>query len=298
MRYEIYLDSFLLECFVWNLCVLELTDREFGEAAGKFRCCICSAMGAILYAFSCVILPRYRIGFLTAILPMHRIAFFAAGFSTVLMVRFSFGTRGFRNFLKVVEVYLKEAILLGGADLLLERVFRFTLAGRLLVVVLLAYGAGRIRNRKRMDSQPLWVVCVKGDIRIRVSAIVDSGNSLTEPISGKPVCVLDRLTAEKIWEEDELYRVIPFRSVGTGRGVLKAYLLPHLYLEQEGPVKELENIYVAISPQDFGKEDSEIHMLIHPALLADGGKRRKERGKRNDHAYCNAKENPVSVGKE
>jgi hypothetical protein len=121
---------------------------------------------------------------------------------------------------------------------------------------------------------------------MKVNALVDSGNSLVEPISGKPVCVVGKKVYETLWGgETEGFRVIPYHSIGKSRGVLPGYLLPRLEIELEGLERVFENVYIAVSDGEIsGMEDAgaeSVKMIINPGLLTGrpGGcaKRQNER---------------------
>ena len=116
---------------------------------------------------------------------------------------------------------------------------------------------------------------------ITVTALVDSGNSLTEPISGKPVCVVEEKIVRGLWGKSmKGFRAIPFHSVGQNHGILEGYLLPGLSLEMNGVRKELKDVYIAVSREAFlilqGTGDSSIKMIVNPCCFQKtAGKSRK-----------------------
>ena len=81
-----------------------------------------------------------------------------------------------------------------------------------------------VRGRKRKRNNPAIVrLCYRGaEGPLRIHALVDSGNTLTEPISGAPVSVLDARIFYRLWPEGlSGFRVIPYHSVGKKSGILK-----------------------------------------------------------------------------
>lgn len=100
---------------------------------------------------------------------------------------------------------------------------------------------------------------------MRVTALIDSGNSLTEPISGKPVSIIDRGVFCELWEQNAPFRAIPYRSIGKKHGILQGYLLPELKIEMEGIEKRFENVYVAVSEEYAGG----MRMILNPALMQE-----------------------------
>ena len=99
---------------------------------------------------------------------------------------------------------------------------------------------------------------------------MQSLNSLVEPISGKPVSVVEQAIIAGLWKDDALYRVIPYHSVGKKRGILKAYCLPELRIEIGGILKSCEDIYVAVCEECVSSQESEmnpIRMILNPDIL-------------------------------
>lgn len=49
---------------------------------------------------------------------------------------------------------------------------------------------------------------------VRLKGLVDTGNSLTDPLTGQPVCIVEREAVESLMENTQKRRYIGFRSVG------------------------------------------------------------------------------------
>lgn len=64
-------------------------------------------------------------------------------------------------------------------------------------------------------------------VKTEVLALYDSGNSLTEPISGAPVHIIDLMLAEQLLkggqQTEEKIRVIPYHSLGKEAGIMTAF---------------------------------------------------------------------------
>ena len=112
-------------------------------------------------------------------------------------------------------------------------------------------------------------------------ALLDSGNSLREPISGKPVCIVEAGILAKLWEPGETqgFRAIPYHSVGCSKGILRGFLLPTLLVETEEGRIFFTDIYVAAAGEALSKT-GEYQMLLQPELFEAGTKKAKgEEGK-------------------
>lgn len=289
MVYEIYLDSLFVEVLFWNYCVLSLTNAGFYRVSKNWKIFLGAAAGTLGY-----LLPLFL-----PFPPLGRILF-AAG-SCVGALWFTFSVKAFSVFLKVLGNYLKYALLLGGSMLL---ILRLPFAGMrnqklvlsLLILYLMTAAGFRIQRRSSADRAKGTgsAVLIRDGKKICIDALVDSGNSLTEPISGKPVCVLDQNTARVLWGDGAVqtgtslsgeeipFRMIPYRSVGK-KGVMKGYLLPEMRLELGGPAVTFYNIYMAVSPQDLTKEEGKSQVLIHPALVTQN--RQKNQSEKEREAF-------------
>lgn len=275
MIYEIYLDSIFAEILIWDLCVLKLTDGGFGRLAGNRKLLAGGAAGSLGYALS-LFVP----------LPGPGKILFAAGCCAGTLC-FTFPVKSFGNFMRVLEEYLKYGILLGGTMLLLLRLpISFLQANKIWLsaaAVILMTKAGLVLQRRNTSKGFGRAVLIQNHKRISVNAFVDSGNGLTEPISGKPVCVLDKSAAELLWGEQDLFRAVPYRSVGKEKGIMKGYLLSQMNLEWNGPVRIFRDIYVAVSPHELTSEKGKVHILIHPALLT--GEQTKNQAEKERREY-------------
>lgn len=120
---------------------------------------------------------------------------------------------------------------------------------------------------------------VRGERRMTAVALIDSGNSLTEPVSGKPVCVVDERLYDGLWEDGELgYRVIPYHSIGKKHGIMQGYLLPALVIDVDGMKLEFRDVYVAVSRERISGTETgggeTVEIIINPRLLDKSGRGR------------------------
>lgn len=278
MIYELYLDSLFLINFVMNLYLLELVNRRTLRTATRRRVAAGAALGALAY-LAPFFFPgpgwlKLSLGFLAG---------------AVGMIEFTFRAKTLKAFFRIGEKLLWYSFLMGGGLLFVIRTVP-ALREKLLTVFGIL-GAGAVlffalswqRDRKNGKHFCKAVLVGKG-ARITVNALVDTGNSLTEPISGKPVSIIDRHVFEGLWREGEPegYRAIPYHSIGKKRGILQGYLLPELLLEIDGMTKTCRNVYVGVSDDIFsegenleeerfrtahGRSTVSYKMILNPRLL-------------------------------
>lgn len=267
MHYEIYVDSLFFLNFIMNLYLLILVDRSTFRTSTRGRLAAGAACGA-----ACFLLP------FTGAFPiaLRLAAGVAAG--TVGMLFISFPIRNLRMFLKLLERLVLYSFGLGGMVLFLIKSLPF--AREDITCVLGVLGAGGLgfllfcRNPVgvRMGDGLCKATLYRNGAQMTVTALIDSGNSLLEPVSGKPVCIVDREVFRGLWREGVgLFRAVPYHSIGKKSGILRGYLLPKLLLEVDGVERTFADVYIAVSDEEIshaeGAGAKSVKMIIHPGLL-------------------------------
>lgn len=281
MRYELYVDSLFLVNFVMNLYILMLVDRSTLRAAKPGRLLLAAAFGGGCYLLMFLINIPVPLKLLSG----------AAG--AVAMLPVAFPVRGLRNLLKLTERMLVFSFCMGGALLFLLRslpvregmltgIFGVLLAGGLLFLFL-----GRFPWEPKQAESICPVTLIRGDKKVTVQALIDSGNSLSEPISGKPVSVVDEEVFRDLWEGGgQLYRVIPYHSIGKKRGILEGYLLSELQVELHGMRKVFREVWIAVSAEKIStagaSEAESVKMIINPRLLMEEKRGSLKKGRNED----------------
>lgn len=283
MHYELYVDSLFFLNFIMNLYLLMLVDKKAYGRAGRGRLLAGAAVGA-----ACFLVPFL----LTA--PAMLKLFLGVVAGTVGMLCIAFPVKNLRMFLKLLEKLLLYSFGLGGAMLFLIRCLpgiRKYLTG---VMGILGMGGlffllfGRSRCGQDMEHSLCRAVLSREGKRVEATALIDSGNSLTEPISGKPVCIVDKTLFGRLWEKPpDMFRAIPYHSIGKKRGIMPGFLLPGLQLETEGMAYVFNDVYIAVSEEtisgDIGEES--VNMIINPGLFAKsvvGGRKKRQNERHND----------------
>ena len=134
-----------------------------------------------------------------------------------------------------------------------------------------ALGAGILCRERRRNRNPLWEVRIEdGGKEIQLTGLMDSGNSLYDPISGCPVCVLERAAAERfgLLDRADRFRLIPYHSVGKVHGLLPAAPVDTLYLFRDGQSLQRDHVMLAVGDGHLSAKNR-YQMLLHPALLEE-----------------------------
>lgn len=276
MHYELYLDSLFLLNLCMNLVILCLVDHSMGHTATWYRLFAGAGIGAC-----CYLLPFLWKGIAVGKLLLC----FLPG--TILMLYVAFPIRSLRALGSYFRKQMYFTFLLGGILAALLR--GFPMGRKYLPGIGMVMGTGAfsgwllLRGQKREEEDAVYceVLLAGTEETLRIRALADSGNTLTEPISGAPVSVLDERIFHRLWPEGlPIFRAIPYHSVGKKNGILYGYLVPQMTIISQGVEKTCRDVYLAVSREEIAGE--EIPMLLHPALLRENKKvQRKRKAKGN-----------------
>lgn len=124
--------------------------------------------------------------------------------------------------------------------------------------------------QKRKDRQkPIY--CVELSERgkcVALKALLDTGNTLREPFSGKPVSIIESNVWNSIMEEvaPERFKVIPFHSIGQEHGILKGMEVDELVIRQDDRKIVQKNAIIAFYEGNLSSDRS-YQMILHQSLL-------------------------------
>lgn len=212
----------------------------------------------------------------------HRLllgAFFVGAFSERILLSKKY--KG-RMYIKCLVIALETGVLLGGSIALLQkfivkRDFSFaqmifaTLGISLVLKILLQH---YFLPRRKL-YYPVVLFCDgKG---YSMKALMDTGNSLMEPISKKCVCLVGKEYFEEQWVKEgewkefppQRFRVIPYHAVGTENGILSGYEMDLLIIYTDERKVEIQKPMIGISEHAIGSADT-YQMILQPELLSEG----------------------------
>lgn len=272
--------------------ILTLTAKVLKKTTTFFRRFIAAVLGAACYCFG-LVLP---LGHSKVILEAYFIAV------SIGMVRAAFPIKGFRMLIKTVLFFYGMNFLIGGA---INGIYNYTNIGyyiRRIVngkteetmtigalfgltmgsYILLRYIWKYIKEKHRREVLYCQVKLIHKENILEEMALVDTGNSLKEPISKKPITLIDKSLVGKLLGEDventieifyrtgELsnfnFRIVPYHSVGKAHGMLVAIQIDSLFIESEGEKIKIIKPYVAVCPESLSLKGG-YHVLLHPELV-------------------------------
>lgn len=261
MIYSVYLDSLLAELFLWNLSIFMITNLKFSKAIKNFRLVLGGACMAVWY--------------LAAMLsPFPVLVKSMAGVLGMLIgLAWTFRAGSLSGYINILRAYLGCTLLIGGLLYVLTRFLKSRQRAMTIILMAVPVIMGGLKvlgkNRRSRCKEEGRAVLVLPSGKVKMNCLLDTGNCLVEPISGKAVCVISSTVAQGIWQEDAPCRVIPYQCIGQKKGIMRGYPVPEIRLEMGGPGFVCKDVYVAVSPRELTKEGKRIDLLISPGLLED-----------------------------
>lgn len=295
----VYADLLFFENLLANCFILKLASAISGIGLKIMRMIIASSVGA-LYAVFAVAFPHTTV----ITFSITKIAVSA------LMVLIAFKIMNFSEFLRRWGMMLLSAFLLAGCTYGLSTVLdggvlsygglmyispQGTLKAFLFsagLCIVLVRPIGRILSGKAFREGSIIPVLLRlGEKTVRFNALVDTGNSLTDPITGYPVMVVEADSVKAILPPEvydsvvsnNLYKqipkencenswtkrihLIPFKSIGKENGMLTGFRPDNLRIGREGAFKEINNVIVGICGIKLSSS-AKYSALVGPAMLS------------------------------
>ncbi len=263
MYYELYIDSLFGVSLVTNLLLLCLINKLYGRTATRLRLLAGAAYGAIIYCAAFVLtVPSLTMRLLAAWV-----------ISVTGMIQIAFKCKRIRQIGSMIPAMGGVMIFYGGFYYAVkdysELINEYLGSGIGVVLTgVTAYKVGTfILGRIRKPQQIICKAVLETESgRIETDALIDTGNMLVEPISKKPVSVLDINSVKSLFGGNipEYYRVVPYTSIGRQKGLLQCFEVPRMYVLYQEEEKKFEKILIACS-EDFTTDRS--CMIINPKLL-------------------------------
>lgn len=281
MKYIVYIDRLFLLQAVQTLALLLLTGaflnwRAPSVATSIFRLVLGSGAEAL---FFCAVFLLPGIG------SLPKRILLAAGTLAGLLLIFRIRLPGL--LLRAVLFYCTAGFLLAGVMYAVPELFRESAAAISALMLAAASGTALFwkRERRRREQTVVTAELIEGNVRIVTEALIDSGNTLYDPIGGKPVSVVERgvLEGRIELERPERFRLIPYHTLGS-RGVMQAIEIEKLKVKRAGQELLFEHALLGLYNGEVTRNGS-YRLILHPALMQWECRRR-----RHGHDRFNAKE--------
>ncbi|MFZ5965840.1 MAG: sigma-E processing peptidase SpoIIGA [Bacillota bacterium] len=295
---EVYGEYLFLENLIMNWFILYLTAYFSKIHTPKFKIWIGAVLGA-LYAFV-VFFPSLSV--LCSL--VMKIIF------SMFMIVVTFTPYKFKDFFKALGIFYLISFMFGGAAFALFYLTDFKgfvsngifyvgnisikilLYSGILSFILIKYCWEYIQVKISRDKMYIPISIEVNNVRSEVKALIDTGNSLQDPLSKYPVIIVEysaikeilpidvqlvfENTADtgldllmKIIETSEWmnrFRLIPFKSLGREHGMLVGFKPDCVKLMEDNNFKNIKNIIIGIYTKRLST-NGDYSALLHPDIL-------------------------------
>lgn len=296
---DIYLDVIFMENLIMNFIILKLTSKFARTAASNIRLLLGAFVGA-LYVAAMILFPDIRFYY----------TIIAKVLLSLLIVALTFEFKQLGLFFKTLAIFYLCTFIFAGASfafLYLNNTGGFIRNGivyvlwqskwtTLLLAVITAgliirvvWDAVRIKLAREKLMRDITISF--GKKQIDLTALIDTGNSLHDPISNMPVVVVEYLAIKEILPEeiqkifgergnDDLaklssllsgsswysrFRLIPFTSLGKENGMLIGFKPDYLEIADSEDKKGFKDVIVGIYNRTLSRNES-YRALLSPEL--------------------------------
>ena len=281
----IYLEYLFLENFLTGTLLLFLTASLAGQYTRQSRLWLRIFLGGIISG----------IGGLTIFIPVSGLTGAVVRLAlAVLICMVVFGQKPLKlkRLLKTTLLFLALTFLSGGAAMAFSLwrqipavrgngalYFEPLTYGTLICLAVPAFALTcifiKLVKERRMENITRGKVCLTIEGRVySFEALVDSGNSLREPLTGRPAVLIDSKGAAKLpFRPEDMeaghdgaignrFVVIPYKAVGTEKGLLKGIRTDSIAFGE----KKIKGAALAFYEGDFG----DFEVLLSREVLDDG----------------------------
>ncbi len=261
--YEVYIDVFLAQNVLMDMQLLILTLLLLRERILFPRLAAASlagGVGAVMILMSGI---KYSITYVLSVLALNAV---------MILICVRRPTRGGMTFRKLVMgiIYLHGMVFAYGklaecaGRLVGQRIAQIMVTGVIagIVVFILAYR--RLAETKRIYE----VTMTQEGENVACRALFDTGNLLTDPVSGKPVSVVEETDIMRAWLEKypQKYKVIPYQSVGEEHGILEGIVVDELVIRREKEQVVKRGAVVAFYKGRLSR-DGDFQMILNHSLI-------------------------------
>lgn len=296
----LYIDVLFLENVIVNYGILLVTEKLSGRHSNGIRKFISAVIGAV-YLVVMLLCPNLK----TLYTIMGKLLL------SILMVVIAFPSREFKSIIKsFLSFYISSFIFAGAGYALMSltsqgiyfkngEFYNQMRSDTLLLVLTLIFGFLMVRAftdifRRRVEEESYIVRTYinVGDRNVCLQALIDTGNSLLDPVTQYPVMIAeldgikDLLPAGmtewlKNWHQSQCsltdpedgsewrrrIRLIPFHSIGTSNGMLPGFKPDSVCVEKEEFHYESRQVVVCICQNRLSAKN-QYKAIISPEMVS------------------------------
>lgn len=267
MYYELYLDVLFFTNLWMDYLILVLTNRLLKKTPNRIRCFLGGAAGALGVCLLLILPVRKSIAIL---LPAYVV-------TSTWMVKIGCKIKDIRDWIRCTVTLYLVTFLWGGMFFALYqtpaalhlRTFLFlsTISYEVLSLAFWFY-----RRQARHRDHYCDVTLHVNDKSKKVRGLYDTGNSLVDTLTGKPVSVIDAACLESLFftppEYNEALKphYIPYHAIGTEHGVLLTITIESMVIDRHGEMQVIPQPVLALS-QGNVSFTQHYQLILNPNLI-------------------------------
>lgn len=239
---KIYLDILFLVNFITDFLLINITADIMSLKPKLRRLIFCAALGGIFGVFA-FCFDMHAVPSVCTLL-----------IGATLMIFTAFFPKKPKDLVKLLLVFLASSALFSGSVMLyitssgdgaIKNGIFYMASSKIILICTAVYFAVRFfasRLKRRASQKISDVVLEYNGKRVNLSALTDTGNGLIDPISGKPVMLIELTALRRLvgaeceigniceWVESDRIKIIPYRTID-GKGCLTGIVLDRVYID-------------------------------------------------------------------
>ena len=272
MIYEFYLDIYFLENLVMNYTVLRMITIVEKKHPSRIRCLLTAVLGSMAMCLM-MTFGVYKVQWMTAIVCMT----VEAG-----MTLAAFGWQGWKKLMYRAVIFRLLSLLAEGSWQILRDYFHMPFPYSMAAGILLPFFVLlKVRTREKKEQFLYPVTVVFHGRRKQITALWDSGNQLRQPLTGRPVHIIELEAVQPLLEKEErrelmrllemqtveypsgMFSFVPYQSIGKKHGILPVLKLDEIRVEKENETVDTPEVLAAVSKEAVSRSGA-YQMILHP----------------------------------
>lgn len=259
MYYELYIDVLFLENLVLDYLLLRLVGRLGNYRTTQPRMWLAAGMGSVSFCILCWFSLLWTV-------PGMLVAHILLG---ALMVKTGLRPGKWRRLLSATAMLYVCSVLLGGIVAWLREIFPsrswplWLLA--VLILALLEPVVRRLFSFRKQRKVLCETVLYYGGVCRHATGLWDTGNSLYDPLHGKPVSIVERRLLEPEVSAEELLFQLPYHSIGRKDGMIPALIADYLCIRTEDGELLVERPVLGLTEEPLSSDGS-YDLILNPDL--------------------------------
>lgn len=257
--YVLYLDVYILENILLNLILLVFTLIMMGRRIRFIRLLTAAVSGGILSVIPIIAGMNYGVLYILLVWVTGLLmVVIASGGGTI-----SEQIAGTLYFYILSFVWNK---LIAGLEKIVGIGYAVCIPAVAIMGIVTVY---LCMKKKRERQQTVYEVqIIRKNRKVSIKALLDTGNVLREPISGRPVSIIEKDVYDELHCEEllEKCRVIPYRSIGREHGLMKGIQVDELVI-WEGKEPHIQKDAMVALYEGKLTTNGSYQMILHASML-------------------------------